>query len=469
MTDVDIDIGKYSLGWSDPEKNVFKPEKGLNEDIIRKMSEIKEEPEWMLEFRLKAYKRFLDKPMPEWVAKEKLSQLDFDDIYYYIKPTENQADSWDEVPEEIKETYEKLGIPEAERTYLAGVTAQYESEVVYHKNREDLEKLGVLFCDMDTAVREYPELVQEYFGTVIPPGDNKFAALNSAVWSGGSFIYVPKGVHVEDPLQAYFRINAENMGQFERTLILVDEGASVHYIEGCSAPVYTTDALHSAVVEIVVKASGTCRYTTIQNWSNDVYNLVTKRAQAYGNATMEWIDANLGSGLTVKYPSVYLMEPGAHGEVLSVAFANSGQHQDTGAKMVHLAPDTTSLITSKSVSKGGGRGAYRGLVKVEDGAETAKSFVRCDALILDDESRSDTYPYMEIEESSAEIGHEATVSKVGEDQLFYLMSRGLSEEEATSMIVAGFVEEFTRTLPMAYAMEFNKLIELNMIEAGAVG
>ena len=443
MANVDIDLGKYSLGWSDPEKNVFKPEKGLSEEIIRKMSEIKEEPEWMLDFRLKAYKRFLDKPMPEWVAKEKLSQLDFDDIYYYIKPTENQADSWDEVPEEIKQTYEKLGIPEAERTYLAGVTAQYESEVVYHKNREDLEKLGVLFCDMDTAVREYPELVKEYFGTVIPPGDNKFAALNSAVWSGGSFIYVPKGVHVEDPLQAYFRINAENMGQFERTLILVDEGASVHYIEGCSAPVYTTDALHSAVVEIVVKPSGTCRYTTIQNWSNDVYNLVTKRAQAYGNATMEWIDANLGSGLTVKYPSVYLMEPGAHGEVLSVAFANSGQHQDTGAKMVHLAPDTTSLITSKSVSKGGGRGAYRGLVRVEDGAETAKSFVRCDALILDDESRSDTYPYMEIEEASAVIGHEATVSKVGEDQLFYLMSRGLSESEATSMIVAGFVEEFT--------------------------
>ena len=461
MADVNIDIGKYSLGWSDPEKNVFKPEKGLNEEIIRKMSEIKEEPEWMLDFRLKAYKRFLDKPMPEWVAKEKLETLDFDDIYYYIKPTENQAKSWDEVPEEIKQTYEKLGIPEAERTYLAGVTAQYESEVVYHKNREDLEKLGVLFCDMDTAVREYPELVKEYFGTVIPPGDNKFAALNSAVWSGGSFIYVPKGVHVEDPLQAYFRINAENMGQFERTLILVDEGASVHYIEGCSAPVYTTDALHSAVVEIVVKPSGKCRYTTIQNWSNDVFNLVTKRAQAYANATMEWIDANLGSSLTVKYPSVYLMEPGAHGEVLSVAFANSGQHQDTGAKMIHLAPDTTSLITSKSISKGGGRGAYRGLVRVEDGSETAKSFVRCDALILDDESRSDTYPYMEIEESTAEIGHEATVSKVGEDQLFYLMSRGLSEEEATSMIVAGFVEEFTRTLPMEYAMEFNQLIAVS--------
>lgn len=461
---VNIHLGGLTL-----KKNVFKPEKGLNEDIIRRMSEIKEEPEWMLDFRLKAYKRFLDKPMPEWVAKEKLASLDFDDIYYYIKPTENQADSWDEVPEEIKQTYEKLGIPEAERTYLAGVTAQYESEVVYHKNREDLEKLGVLFCDMDTAVREYPELVKEHFGTVIPPGDNKFAALNSAVWSGGSFIYVPKGVHVEDPLQAYFRINAENMGQFERTLIIVDEGASVHYIEGCSAPVYTTDALHSAVVEIVVKPSGKCRYTTIQNWSNDVFNLVTKRAQAYANATMEWIDANLGSSLTVKYPSVYLMEPGAHGEVLSVAFANTGQHQDTGAKMIHLAPDTTSLITSKSVSKGGGRGAYRGLVRVEDGAETAKSFVRCDALILDDDSRSDTYPYMEIEESTAEIGHEATFSKVGEDQLFYLMSRGLSEEEATSMIVAGFVEEFTKTLPMEYAMEFNQLIELNMIEAGAVG
>ena len=469
MANVDIDLGKYSLGWSDPEEAVFKPEKGLNEEIIRQMSEIKKEPEWMLEFRLKAYKRFFFFFLPEWVAKEKLQKLDFHDIYYYIKPTDEQADSWDMVPDAIKETYEKLGIPEAERSYLAGVTAQYESEVVYHKNREDLEKLGVIFCDMDTAVREYPDLVKEHFGTVIPPGDNKFAALNSAVWSGGSFIYVPKGVRVEDPLQAYFRINAENMGQFERTLIILDEGASVHYIEGCSAPVYTTDALHSAVVEIVVKKDATCRYTTIQNWSNDVYNLVTKRAQAYKNATMEWIDANIGSSLTVKYPSVYLMEPGAHGEVLSVAFANTDQHQDTGAKMIHVAPDTTSLITSKSISKGGGRGAYRGLVKMEDGASSSKSFVRCDALILDADSRSDTYPYMEIEEDTAEVGHEATVSKVGEDQLFYLMSRGLSEEEATSLIVAGFVEEFTKTLPMEYALEFNQLIELNMIDAGAVG
>ena len=469
MANVDIDLGKYSLGWSDPEESVFKPEKGLNEDIIKQMSAIKKEPQWMLDFRLKAYERFLKKPLPGWVAKEKLEKLDFDNIYYYIKPTDSQVDSWDMVPDAIKETYEKRGIPEAERSYLAGVTAQYESEVVYHKNREDLEELGVIFCDMDTAVREHPELVQEYFGTIIPPGDNKFAALNSSIWSGGSFIYVPKGVKVEDPLQAYFRINAENMGQFERTLIILDEGASVHYIEGCSAPVYTTDALHSAVVEIVVKANATCRYTTIQNWSNDVYNLVTKRAQAYANATMEWIDANIGSSLTVKYPSVYLMEPGAHGEVLSVAFANTGQHQDTGAKMVHLAPDTTSLITSKSISKGGGRGAYRGLVRMEEGATSSKSFVRCDALILDSNSRSDTYPYMEIEENSAEVGHEATVSKVGEDQLFYLMSRGLSEEEATSLIVAGFVEEFTKTLPMEYALEFNKLIELNMIDAGAVG
>tara|TARA_B100000586_G_scaffold95715_2_gene68289 strand:- start:61 stop:1470 length:1410 start_codon:yes stop_codon:yes gene_type:complete len=469
MANVDIDLGKYSLGWSDPEESVFKPEKGLNEEIIKQMSAMKEEPKWMLEFRLKAYERFLKKPLPGWVAKEKLEALDFDNIYYYIKPTDSQADSWDMVPDAIKETYEKLGIPEAERSYLAGVTAQYESEVVYHKNREDLEELGVIFCDMDTAVREYPDLVKEYFGTVIPPGDNKFAALNSAVWSGGSFIYVPKGVTIEDPLQAYFRINAENMGQFERTLIILDEGASVHYIEGCSAPVYTTDALHSAVVEIVVKANATCRYTTIQNWSNDVYNLVTKRAQAYANATMEWIDANIGSTLTVKYPSVYLMEPGAHGEVLSVAFANTDQHQDTGAKMIHVAPDTTSLITSKSISKGGGRGAYRGLVRIEDGATSSKSFVRCDALILDSESRSDTYPYMEIEENSAQVGHEATVSKVGEDQLFYLMSRGLSEDEATSLIVAGFVEEFTKTLPMEYALEFNKLIEINMIDAGAVG
>ncbi len=373
------------------------------------------------------------------------------------------------VPDSIKETYDKLGIPQAERKYLAGVTAQYESEVVYHKNREDLERLGVLFTDMDTAVREYPEIVQEYFGTIIPPNDNKFAALNSAVWSGGSFIYVPPGVHLDQPLQAYFRINAENMGQFERTLIIVDEGAYCHYVEGCSAPTYSTDSLHSAVVEIVVKKGGRCRYTTIQNWSNNVYNLVTKRAVAYENATMEWVDGNLGSKLTMKYPAVWLMEPGAHGEVLSIAFAGPGQHQDAGAKIVHAASDTTSTITSKSISRGGGRAGYRGLIRVEPGAERTKSFVRCDALILDDRSRSDTYPYMEIEEADAQIGHEATVSKVGEDQLFYLMSRGLSEEEATSMIVAGFIEPIVKELPMEYAVEMNRLIELNMVEAGAVG
>ncbi len=854
MTTVDIDLGAYSLGWHDSEDDyVFKPRKGLNEEIIREMSAMKGEPEWMLAFRLKAYKRFLRKPVPKWGGGGKLDNIDFDDIYYYIKPTEGQAKDWDMVPDSIKETYEKLGIPEAERKYLAGVTAQYEclrgdvrvytanrgvvpikeieagdkvfsldeetgelgvaavksaaqtgtrqtyrvtvggryrrtihatdnhpvltlvdarkpgrqraryerrwktvgelvegdlvavardipefgrshvlrrlpdtpadfpaatstdlmwllglwlgdgylredskdgtyrleiaiperdaelraevvrvarqlfgavatfpdcwrvsvagkalvrwlaangiegdshtkrvpawvfglpleerlaflggyvdadgyvsparhgnvmsvtsvseallgdiaelaalcglrpagpyafdskhpyeagrrihafrlglsgdveridvrnprrrdrlgsrayrqsnrsakgatfrahttdtlgfarvveieaadvapvydievdgphnfvaegivvhnSEVVYHRNREDLEQLGVLFCDMDTAVRDYPEIVQEYFGTIIPPNDNKFAALNSAVWSGGSFIYVPPGVHVDQPLQAYFRINAENMGQFERTLIIVDEGAYVHYVEGCSAPIWTSDSLHSAVVEIVVKEGGRCRYTTIQNWSNNVYNLVTKRAAAYRNATMEWIDGNIGSLLTMKYPAVWLMEEGAHGEVLSIAYAGKGQHQDAGAKMVHAAPNTTSLITSKSISKDGGRGGYRGLVRVEDGATNVKSFVRCDALILDEDSRSDTYPYMEIEEADAQIGHEATVSKVGDDQLFYLMSRGLSEEEATAMIVAGFIEPIVKELPMEYAVELNRLVELQM--EGSVG
>ena len=467
MTTVDIDLGSYQLGWADEEDYVFKPQKGLSEDIIRQMSAMKKEPEWMLDFRLKAYKRFLRKPMPTWGGGDMLQAIDFDDIYYYIKPTEGQAKDWDMVPDSIKETYEKLGIPEAERKYLAGVTAQYESEVVYHRNREDLEKLGVIFCDMDTAVREYPDLVQEYWATVIPPNDNKFAALNSAVWSGGSFIYVPPGVHVEQPLQAYFRINAENMGQFERTLIIVDEGAFCHYVEGCSAPVYTSDSLHSAVVEVVVKEGGRCRYTTIQNWSNNVYNLVTKRAAAYKNATMEWVDGNLGSNLTMKYPAVWLLEEGAHGEVLSIAFANEGQHLDAGAKMVHAAPNTSSLITSKSISKGGGRSAYRGLVRVDNDAENAKSFVRCDALILDEDSRSDTYPYMEIEESDVDLGHEATVSKVGEEQLFYLMSRGLSEEEATAMIVAGFIEPIVRELPMEYAVELNRLIELQM--EGSVG
>ncbi len=854
MATVDIDLGGYKLGWHDPEEYVFKPRKGLSEEMIREMSAIKGEPKWMTDFRLKAYQRFLRKPIPMWGGGGKLAEIDFDDIYYYIKPTESQVKDWDMVPESIKRTYEKLGIPEAERKYLAGVTAQYESEVVYHRNRDDLEKMGVLFCDMDTAVRDYPDIVKEYFGTIIPPNDNKFAALNSAAWSGGSFIYVPPGVHVDQPLQAYFRINAENMGQFERTLIIVDEGAYCHYVEGCSAPVYSTDSLHSAVVEIVVKRGGRSRYTTIQNWSNNVYNLVTKRAAAYADATMEWIDGNLGclaqgsgvttrsgikpieqvvpgeeilsydeelgefcfrkvlakrfsglqpvrevrsgirrvlvtdnhpfysytyhpsvarklrryalgymradqlqkailpvtsidyghphkleqpetvtfiedettddlmwlfglfvgdgsietaeagnggerwakvifsvprddrardrlvslmssvmpgsqptkrrdgvaitwnsveladffeangfvsgaarkrlpdwildlpesqrlsfvagyldsdgwaprgrrgfslesvnrllledvgrvltslgiaahihtendggrtvevlgdettsrgahrldfhrdprllnlvseplgraalgrepaglrrfrrvgrsqivlpesvgirsvevtepleevptwdievegtgnfvaegfivhnSKLTMKYPSVWMMEPGAHGEVLSIAFAGQGQHQDAGAKMVHAAPDTTSVITSKSISKDGGRGGYRGLVRVEPGAKNAKSFVRCDALILDEDSRSDTYPYMEIEEADARIGHEATISKVGEDQLFYLMSRGLTEEEATSMIVAGFIEPIVRELPMEYAVEMNRLIELNMVESGAVG
>ncbi len=469
MATVDLDIGAYQLGWRDEIEYAFTPRKGLDETVIREMSAMKKEPEWMLQFRLKAYQRFLRKPIPKWGGGGALDTIDFDDIYYYVKPAGEQQKDWDMVPESIKETYRKLGIPEAERKYLAGVTAQYESEVVYHRNRDDLEKLGVLFTDMDTALREYPDIVKEYFGTVIPPNDNKFAALNSAVWSGGSFIYVPPGVHVDQPLQAYFRINSENMGQFERTLIIVDEGAYVHYVEGCSAPVYTTDSLHSAVVEIVVKEGGRCRYTTIQNWSNNVFNLVTKRAAAYRNATMEWVDGNLGSRLTMKYPAVWLMEPGAHGEVLSIAFAGEGQHQDAGAKMVHVAPDTTSTIVSKSISKGGGRAGYRGLVRVEPGAENAKSFVRCDALILDENSRSDTYPYMEIEENDAEIGHEATVSKVGDDQLFYLMSRGLTEEQATSMIVAGFIEPIVKELPMEYAVEMNRLIELNMAAAGAVG
>jgi len=467
VTTVDIDLGNYQLGWSDEEDYVFKPEKGLDEELIRTMSSMKKEPEWMLDFRLKSYQRFLNKPTPTWGGGGKLDEIDYDDIYYYIKPTEGQAKDWDMVPDSIKETYEKLGIPEAERKYLAGVTAQYESEVVYHRNREDLAELGVLFCDMDTAVREYPELVQEHFGTVIPPNDNKFAALNSAVWSGGSFIYVPPGVHLEEPLQAYFRINAESMGQFERTLIIVDEGAFCHYVEGCSAPTYTRDSLHAAVVEVVIKEGGRCRYTTIQNWSNNVLNLVTKRAAAYKNATMEWIDGNLGSGLTMKYPAVWLMEEGAHGEVLSIAFANTGQVLDAGAKMVHVAPNTTSLITSKSISKGGGRSAYRGLVRVEEGADNARSYVMCDALLLDENSRSDTYPYMEIEESNVDIGHEASVSKVGEDQLFYLMSRGLTEAQATAMVVAGFIEPIVRELPMEYAVELNRLIELQM--EGSIG
>ncbi len=462
---VGIDLGKYKLGWSDEEDYVFKPRRGLNEEIIREMSALKKEPQWMLDFRLRSYKIYQRKPMPNWGGD--MSQIYFDDIYYYIKPTEGQVDAWEELPDSVKETYEKLGIPEAERKYLAGVTAQYESEVVYHRNREDLEAQGVLFSDMDSAVKDYPEMVQRYFGKLIPPGDNKFSALNSAVWSGGSFIYVPPGVEVEMPLQAYFRINAENMGQFERTLIIADEGATVHYIEGCSAPVYTTDSLHSAVVELVALPGARITYTTIQNWSNNVFNLVTKRAAAYDEAHVEWIDGNIGSRLTMKYPAVYLMGPKASGEVLSVAYAGAGQHQDAGAKMVHAAPETTSKIVSKSISKDGGRTTYRGLVRVEEGMSGCRSHVQCDALLLDQDSRSDTYPYQEIGSRDAEIGHEATVSKVADDQLFYLMSRGLSAEQAMGMVVNGFIEPVTRTLPMEYAVEWSRLIELQM--EGSIG
>jgi Fe-S cluster assembly protein SufB len=461
-----LDFSRYQLGWSDEHLSVFKPKKGLNEEIVREMSSMKSEEPWMLKFRLDALKRFEKKPMLPWFAT-RMPDLDFNDIYYYVKPTDHQVNSWEDLPDAIKTTYERLGIPEAERKYLAGVTAQYESEVVFHRNREDLERLGVLFCDMDTAVREYPDLVRKYFGTIIPPNDNKFAALNSAVWSGGSFIYVPPGVKVDQPLQAYFRINTENMGQFERTLIIADEGSQVHYVEGCSAPVYSTDSLHSAVVELVALKGARITYTTIQNWSNNVYNLVTKRARAESEAHVEWIDGNIGSRLTMKYPSVYLMGPKASGEVLSVAYAGAGQVQDAGAKMVHCAPETTSTIVSKSISKDGGLTAYRGLVKVEEGATGAKSFVRCDALILDEISTSETRPYMEVDEQDASIGHEATVSKIGDDQLFYLMSRGLTESQAMGMIVNGFIEPVTRTLPMEYAVEWSRLIELQM--EGSIG
>jgi Fe-S cluster assembly protein SufB len=465
MALTDLDLSKYSLGWSDAEDYVFKPKKGLNEDIIREMSWMKGEPDWMLDFRLKSYRAFERRPMPKWGGD--MSEIFLDDIYYYIKPTNGQVDNWDDLPDAIKQTYEKLGIPEAERKYLAGVTAQYESEVVFHRNREDLERQGVIFCDMDTALKEYPELVKQYWAKIIPANDNKFSALNSSVWSGGSFIYVPPGVEVEMPLQAYFRINAENMGQFERTLIIADEGSKVHYIEGCSAPVYTTDSLHSAVVEIIVKPSARVTYTTIQNWSNNVFNLVTKRARVEAEGHMEWIDGNIGSRLTMKYPAVYMVGPKASGEVLSVAYAGAGQHQDAGAKMVHAAPETTSKIVSKSISKDGGRTSYRGLVHVDEDAYGCKSHVQCDALILDDESYSDTFPYMEVGARDAVIGHEATVSKVADEQLFYLMSRGLSHEQAMGMIVNGFIEPVTRTLPMEYAVEWSRLIELQM--EGSVG
>ncbi len=456
------EINKYDFRTS--VKEVFRARKGLNAEIVNQISEIKNEPAWMREFRLEALKIFESKPMPNWGGD---IALDFQDIFYYLKPTDRQGQSWDDVPQEIKETFDRLGIPEAEKKFLAGVKAQFESEVVYGSLKEELSKQGVIFTDTDTAVREHPDLVREYFGTIIPPHDNKFAALNSAVWSGGSFIYVPPGVKIEFPLQAYFRINAESMGQFERTLIVVDEGAEIHYVEGCTAPMYSTESLHSAVVEIIVKRGARCRYTTIQNWANNIYNLVTKRAVAYRDATMEWIDGNLGSRLTMKYPAVYMLEPGARGEILSIAFASKGQHQDAGAKLVHAAPNTTGQIVSKSISKNGGRSSYRGLVRVERGAKNARSNVVCDALILDPRSQSDTFPYIEVLEKDVSIGHEASVSRIGEEQLFYLMSRGLSEAEASTMIVNGFIEPLVKELPMEYAVEMNRLIQLQM--EGSVG
>ena len=459
-------LERYKFGWADSDVAGESARRGLSEEVIRDISALKDEPEWMLDLRLKGLKLFRRKPMPDWGAD--LTGIDFENIKYFVRSTEKQAASWDDLPADIKSTYDRLGIPEAEKQRLiAGVAAQYESEVVYHKIREDLEQKGVIFLDTDTALKEHPDLFREYFGTVIPVGDNKFAALNTAVWSGGSFIYVPKGVHVDIPLQAYFRINTENMGQFERTLIIVDEGASVHYVEGCTAPVYSSDSLHSAVVEIIVKKDARCRYTTIQNWSNNVYNLVTKRAVAQARASMEWIDGNIGSKVTMKYPAVYLMGEHARGETLSVAFAGQGQHQDAGAKMVHCAPNTSSQIISKSVARNGGRTSYRGLVQVQEGAAHSKSTVKCDALLVDSISRSDTYPYVDIREDDVEMGHEASVSKISEDQLFYLMSRGMTEDEAAATIVRGFVEPIARELPMEYALELNRLIELQM--EGAVG
>lgn len=458
-------VGDYKYGFADPENYVYKSGKGLTREMVQMISEMKKEPQWMTDFRLKSYDQFIKMPMPWWTKD--LDELDFEDIHYYVRPTDKAVQSWDDVPDTVKQTFDKLGIPEAERNFLAGVTAQYESEVVYHSMREDLEKLGVIFTDMDTAVREHPELVKKYFATVIPPSDNKFAALNSAVWSGGSFIWVPKGVKVDIPLQAYFRINTKNAGQFERTLIIAEEGAFVHYVEGCSAPKYTSDSLHSAVVEIVCLDDSRVRYTTIQNWSPNVYNLVTKRAVAHKNATMEWIDGNIGSKLTMKYPAVILRGEGAKAEVTSIAFAGDDQHQDAGTKVFHLAPNTSSTIVSKSISKGSGKTTYRGWVKVADNASGSKVNVKCDALMFGEGAISDTVPFMEINNQNVSIEHEATVSKVSEDMLFYLMSRGLTEEQATGLIVSGFVEPFTKELPMEYAVELNRLIELEM--EGSVG
>jgi Fe-S cluster assembly protein SufB len=460
-----VEIGEYQHGFSYPDISVFRTQKGLSEGVVHAISEHKNEPEWMRNFRLRSLKAFYKKSMPNWGAD--LSALDFDNLYYYAKPVEEQQKSWEDVPENIRKTFDRLGIPEAEKKFLSGVGAQYDSEVVYHNLREELTRKGVVFCDPETAVREHPELVRKYFGTVIPPLDNKFAALNSAVWSGGSFVYVPPGVRVDIPLQAYFRINLQNFGQFERTLIIADEGSFVHYVEGCTAPIYTTDSLHSAVVEIIALRGARVRYTTIQNWSGDVYNLVTKRAVAQEGATVEWVDGNLGSKRTMKYPSVYLMGEGAHGEVLSIAFAGKGQQQDTGGQIIHAASNTTSVITSKSISKDGGTASYRGLLKVAEGLTGVRSRVVCDALILDDHSSSNTFPYMEIDSDDVSIEHEARVSRISEDQLFYLMSRGLNEQEASMMIVNGFLDPLVKELPMEYAVELNRLIELQM--EGSVG
>ncbi len=459
-------LGEYKYGFHDRDDNyVFKSQKGLSEEVVRNISRMKGEPEWMLEFRLKALKHYLQRPMPNWGPA--LKELDLDDIFYYVKPTEKSERSWDDVPDDIKKTFDRLGVPEAERKFLAGVGAQYESEMVYHSVLEHLEKQGVIFLSIEDGLRQYPDLFREYFGTVVPIEDNKFAALNSAVWSGGSFVFVPKGVKVDLPLQAYFRLNTPNVGQFERTLIIVDEGAQVHYVEGCTAPTYSANSFHSGVIEIIVKKGARSRYSTIQNWSTNVYNLVTQRAMVFENGTHEWVDANLGSKVTMKYPSCYLMEPGAHGEMLSMAFAGPGQVQDAGSKMVHFAKNTSSKVVSKSISKGGGRSSFRGLLKVYNGAKQSKSNVVCDALLLDPKSRSDTYPYIEIDETDVTIGHEASVSKVGEEQLFYLMSRGLSEEEATTMVVSGFIEPLVKELPMEYAVEMNRLIQLQM--EGSIG
>jgi len=457
--DLKMDYSKYDFKDS-TEMYVHLSKKGLSKDTVREISQLKDEPQWMLDFRQRAYDIFMKKPMPQWGGD--LNKIDFQNIYYYAKASDKTEKNWDDVPEDVKNTFDKLGIPEAEKKFLAGVGAQYESEVVYHNLRKDLADQGVLFLDTDSALKEQPEIFKKYFGKIIPPEDNKFSALNSAVWSGGSFIYIPPGVKVDMPLQAYFRINAENIGQFERTLIIADEGSEVHYIEGCTAPVYSSESLHVAVVELLAHKDAKLRYTTIQNWSNDVYNLVTKRAYAYEGATVEWIDGTIGSKLTMKYPGIYLMGRKAYGETLSIAFAGKNQHQDTGAKMVHLAPDTTSKITSKSVSRANGRSTYRGLLKVAKGATNVKSTVRCDALLLDDTSKTDTYPYMEIDQEDATVTHEATVGKIGDEQIFYLMSRGFSEEEALSLIVNGFMEPFTKELPMEYAVELNRLIRLEM-------